>query len=178
MEVKDFFTKTGLIESEVSFFYKNRTDDRPEEVKVVQSSKNGEWEIIRESQIKGRIEYAGFFTTYSTLWIKTPLRFLQIGKLLQELPRRIKQRQDCYTVQEIKDFLLLYFNLYDRYENRNFGKQKKWSLVYKDNRNHTNINVKLIWYNNEDLVTEIFKEFRSWMDRNFSYDELMDQDDK
>jgi hypothetical protein len=85
MEVKDFLIKTGLKSSEVSFLYKNRTDERPDKVKVVQSSKKGEWEVIRESQIQGRSEYAGFFTTYSTLWIKTPLRFLQIGKLLEEL---------------------------------------------------------------------------------------------
>lgn len=85
MEVKDFLVKTGLKSSEVSFFYKNRTDERPVEVKIIQSSKKDEWEIIRDSQIQGRTEYAGFFTTFSTLWVKTPSRFLQIGKLLEEL---------------------------------------------------------------------------------------------
>ena len=85
MEVKDFLIKAGLKSSEVSFFYKNRTDERPVEVKIIQSSKKDEWEIIRDSQIQGRTEYAGFFTTFSTLWVKTPSRFLQIGKLLEEL---------------------------------------------------------------------------------------------
>ena len=85
MELKDFLIKAGLKSSEVSFFYKNRTDERPVEVKIIQSSKKGEWEVIRESQIQGRTEYAGFFTTFSTLWIKTSSRFLQIGKLLEEL---------------------------------------------------------------------------------------------
>ena len=85
MELKDFLIKAGLKSSEVSFFYKNRTDERPVEVKIIQSSKKGEWEVIRESQIQGRTEYAGFFTTFSTLWIKTSSRFLQVGKLLEEI---------------------------------------------------------------------------------------------
>jgi hypothetical protein len=85
MELKDFLRKTGLNSSEASFFYKNRTDERPVEVKIIQTNKKGIWEIIRESQINSRYEYAGFFTDFSTLWIKTPSRFLQVGKLLQEL---------------------------------------------------------------------------------------------
>ena len=86
MELKDFLRKTGLKSSEVTFFYKNRSDERPVEVKVIQSNnKKGLWEIIRETQIHGRTEYAGFFTSFSTLWIKTSSRFLQVGKLLQEL---------------------------------------------------------------------------------------------
>jgi hypothetical protein len=85
MELKDFLKRTGLKSSEVSFFYKNRTDERPVEVKIIQSNKKGMWEIIRKSQIQDRTEYSGFFTTFSTLWIKTPSRFLKVGKLLQEL---------------------------------------------------------------------------------------------
>jgi hypothetical protein len=85
MELKDFLRKAGLNSSEVSFFYKNRTDERPVEVKIIQSNKKGIWEIIRLTQINGRTDYAGFFTTINTIWIKTPSRFLQVGKLLQEL---------------------------------------------------------------------------------------------
>lgn len=85
MELKDFLKRTGLKSSEVSFFYKNRTDERPVEVKIIQSNKKGMWEIIRKSQIQDRTEYSGFFTTFSTLWIKTTSRFLKVDKLLQEL---------------------------------------------------------------------------------------------
>lgn len=85
MDLKDFLKKTGLKYSEVSFFYKNETDERLVEVKIIQSNKKGLCEIIRETQIQNRTEHAGFFTTFSSLWIKTTSRFLQINTFLKEL---------------------------------------------------------------------------------------------
>jgi hypothetical protein len=91
----------------------------------------------------------------------------------KDTPRRIKQRQDCQTVQEIRDYLSQYFDLHDRYQNRQFGKQSNFTLVYKDKvkgNNHSNINITLIWYNNEELVTEIKLEwYRGWRDEDRAY---------
>ena len=84
-------------------------------------------------------------------------------QLNKDTTRRIKQRQDCRTVQEIRDLLLQYFDLHDRYENRQFGHQSNFTLVYKDTKRHTDINIKLIWYNDEDLVTEVGLEwYEGW----------------
>ena len=85
-------------------------------------------------------------------------------------PRRIKQREDCRTVNEIKDFVKQYFDIYERYENRQFGHQSNFTLVYKDTKRHTDINIKLIWYNDEDLVTEVVLEWYSgWRDSQNQY---------
>ena len=88
-------------------------------------------------------------------------------------PRRIKQRQDCRTVDEIKDFVKQYFDIYERYENRQFGHQSNFTLVYKDKpkgNNHTDISIKLIWYNDEELVTEVKLEwYRGWRDEDREY---------
>jgi hypothetical protein len=85
MYIKDFLKKVELDKSEVSYFYKNSIDERPFEIKIINSNKNGECEIIRLTQINGRTDYAGFFTTINTIWIKTPTRFVQIGVWLKEL---------------------------------------------------------------------------------------------
>jgi hypothetical protein len=61
--------------------------ERPVEIEIINSNKNGECEIIRLTQINGRTDYAGFFTTINTIWIKTPTRFLQIGAWLEELEK-------------------------------------------------------------------------------------------
>jgi len=91
-------------------------------------------------------------------------------QLNKDTPRRIKQRQDCRTVKEIKDFLLQYFDIYERYENRQFGHQSNFTLVYKDTKRHTDINIKLIWYNDEDLVTEVGLEwYKGWRDEQKNY---------
>ncbi len=86
--------------------------------------------------------------------------------LNKDTPRRIKQRQDCRTVSEIKDFIKQYFDIYERYENRQFGHQSNFTLVYKDKpkgNNHTDINIKLVWYNDEELVTEVILEwYKGW----------------
>lgn len=88
-------------------------------------------------------------------------------------PRRIKQRQDCRTVDEIKDFVKQYFDIYERYENRQFGHQSNFTLVYKDKpkgNNHSDINIKLIWYNDEELVTEVCLEwYAGWRDEQKNY---------
>jgi hypothetical protein len=86
MDLKSFLKITSLKSHEVSFFYKSRVDEKPIEVRIIQSNnKKGLWEIIRESQIQGRTEYAGFFTSFSTLLVKTSSRFLQVDKFLKEL---------------------------------------------------------------------------------------------
>jgi len=86
--------------------------------------------------------------------------------LNKDTPRRIKQRQDCRTVEQIKDFVKQYFDIYERYENRQFGHQSNFTLVYKDKpkgNNHTDINIKLVWYNDEELVTEVSLEwYKGW----------------
>lgn len=88
----------------------------------------------------------------------------------KDTTRKIKQCKDCCNVQEIRDFLLQYFDLYDRYENRQFGKQNYFTLVHKDNKIHTDINIKLIWYNDEDLVTEVCLErYSGWRDEQKDY---------
>lgn len=85
-------------------------------------------------------------------------------------PRRIKQREDCRTVNEIKDFVKQYFDIYERYENRQFGHQSNFTLVYKDTKRHTDINIKLIWYNDEELVTEVGLEwYAGWRDTQNKY---------
>ena len=87
-------------------------------------------------------------------------------RLNKDTPRRIKQRQDCRTVEQIKDFVNQYFDIYERYENRQFGHQSNFTLVHKDKskgNNHTDINIKLVWYNDEELVTEVSLEwYKSW----------------
>jgi hypothetical protein len=89
---------------------------------------------------------------------------------LIDTPRRIKQRQDCRTVSEIKDFVKQYFDIYERYENRQFGHQSNFTLVYKDTKRHTDINIKLIWYNDEELVTEVCLEwYAGWKDCDNEY---------
>ena len=94
-------------------------------------------------------------------------------QLNKDTPRRIKQRQDCRTVDEIKDFVKQYFDIYERYENRQFGHQSNFTLVYKDKpkgNNHTNISIKLIWYNDEELVTEVKLDwYRGWRDEDREY---------
>ena len=85
MYIKDFLKKVELDKSEVSYFYKNSSDEKPVEIEIINSNKNGECEIIRLTQINGRTHYAGFFTTINTIWIKTPTRFVQIGVWLKEL---------------------------------------------------------------------------------------------
>ena len=94
-------------------------------------------------------------------------------QLNKDTPRRIKQRQDCRTVDEIKDFVKQYFDIYERYENRQFGHQSNFTLVYKDKpkgNNHTDISIKLIWYNDEELVTEVKLEwYRGWRDEDREY---------
>ena len=94
-------------------------------------------------------------------------------QLNKDTPRRIKQRQDCRTVDEIKDFVKQYFDIYERYENRQFGHQSNFTLVYKDKpkgNNHTDISIKLIWYNGEELVTEVKLEwYRGWRDEDREY---------
>ena len=94
-------------------------------------------------------------------------------QLNKDTPRRIKQRQDCRTVQEIRDFLLQYFDLHDRYENRQFGHQSNFTLTYKDKprgNNHTDISIKLVWYNDEYLVTEVKLEwYKGWRDEDREY---------
>jgi len=85
MFIKDFLKKIDVDKDVVSYFYKNSTDERPVEIEIINSNKNGECEIIRLTQINGRTDYAGFFTTINTIWIKTPTRFLQIGVWLKEL---------------------------------------------------------------------------------------------
>jgi len=93
--------------------------------------------------------------------------------LNKDTPRRIKQRQDCRTVSEIKDFIKQYFDIYERYENRQFGHQSNFTLVYKDKpkgNNHTDISIKLIWYNDEELVTEVKLDwYRGWRDEDREY---------
>ena len=93
--------------------------------------------------------------------------------LNKDTPRRIKQRQDCRTVDEIKDFVKQYFDIYERYENRQFGHQSNFTLVYKDKpkgNNHTDISIKLIWYNDEELVTEVKLEwYKGWRDKDREY---------
>lgn len=85
-------------------------------------------------------------------------------------PWKIKQREDCFTVNEIKDFIQQYFDIYERYENRQFGHESNFTLVYKDTKRHTNINLKLIWYNSEDLVDEICLEwYAGWRDNQKEY---------
>ena len=85
-------------------------------------------------------------------------------------PRRIKQREDCRTVSEIKDFVKQYFDIYERYENRQFGHQSNFTLVYKDTKRHTDINIKLVWYNDEELVTEVCLEwYAGWRDSQKDY---------
>ena len=49
-------------------------------------------------------------------------------------PWKIKQREDCFTVNEIKDFIQQYFDIYERYENRQFGHESNFTLVYKDTK--------------------------------------------
>jgi hypothetical protein len=94
-------------------------------------------------------------------------------KLIKDTPRRIKQRQDCRTVSEIKDFVKQYFDIYERYENRQFGHQSNFTLVYKDKprgSNHSDINIKLVWYNDENLVTEVKLEwYKGWRDEDRGY---------
>ena len=94
-------------------------------------------------------------------------------QLNKDTPRRIKQRQDCRTVDEIKDFVKQYFDIYERYENRQFGHQSNFTLVYKDKpkgNNHTDISIKLILYNGEELVTEVKLEwYRGWRDEDREY---------
>lgn len=94
-------------------------------------------------------------------------------QLNKDTPRRIKQRQDCRTVDEIKDFVKQYFDIYERYENRQFGHQSNFTLVYKDKpkgNNHTDISIKLIWYNDEELVTEVKLDwYRGWRDEDREY---------
>jgi hypothetical protein len=87
MFIKDFLKKVDLDKSGVSYFYKNTTDEKPVEIEIINSNKNGECEIIRLTQINERIDYAGFFTTINTIWIKTPTRFVQIGVWLKELEK-------------------------------------------------------------------------------------------
>jgi len=85
-------------------------------------------------------------------------------------PRRIKQREDCHTVEQIKNFVKQYFDIYERYENRQFGHQSNFTLVYKDTKRHTDINIKLVWYNDESLVTEVTLEWYSgWRDTQNEY---------
>lgn len=87
MYIKDFLKKVELDKSEVSYFYKNITDEKPVEIEIINSNKNGDCEIIRLTQINGRTDYAGFSTTINTIWIKTPTRFIQIGVWLKELEK-------------------------------------------------------------------------------------------
>ncbi len=87
MYIKDFLKKIDVDKLDVSFFSKNITDERPVEIKIINSNKNGDCEIIRLSQINDRVYYAGFFTTINTIWIKTPTRFIQIGTWLKELEK-------------------------------------------------------------------------------------------
>jgi hypothetical protein len=54
-------------------------------LKKIDVDKSGE--IIRLTQINGRTDCAGFFTSINTIWIKTPTRFLQIGVWLKELEK-------------------------------------------------------------------------------------------
>lgn len=87
MYIKDFLKKVDVDKDVVSYFYKNTTDEKPVEIEIINSNKNGECEIIRLNQINGRTQYAGFFTTINTICIKTPTRFLQIGVWLKELEK-------------------------------------------------------------------------------------------
>lgn len=85
MLIKDFFKKVNLNYNDVTFYYKNITDDKPVEIRIINSTKSGNCEIIRLSQINGRERYAGFFVPINTLWIKTDTKFTQIGTCLKEL---------------------------------------------------------------------------------------------
>lgn len=86
MYIKDFLKKVELNDSDVSYFYKNITDEKPTEIKIINSTKAGECEIIRLTQINGRTDYyAGFFVPIGIIWIKTPKRFVQIATWLKEL---------------------------------------------------------------------------------------------
>lgn len=87
MHIKDFLKIVNVDKSDTSYFYKNITDEKPVEIEIINSYKNGDCEIIRLSQINGRTKYAGFFTTINTIWIKTPTRFVQIGVWLKELEK-------------------------------------------------------------------------------------------
>lgn len=85
MLVKDFLKKVNLNYSDVTFYYKNITDDKPVEVEIINSTRSGDCEIIRLSQINGRTNYAGFFVPINILWVKTDNKFTQIGTWLKEL---------------------------------------------------------------------------------------------
>lgn len=85
MLVKDFLKKVNLNYNDVTFYYKNVTDDKPVEIKIINSTKAGDCEIIRLSQINGREHYAGTFVPINVLWIKTDTKFTQIGTWLKEL---------------------------------------------------------------------------------------------
>lgn len=87
MFIKDLLKKVELDKSEVSYFYKNRTDEKPTEIEIINSNKNGDCEIIRLTQINGRTDYAGCFIPIGIIWIKTPTRFVQIGTWLKELEK-------------------------------------------------------------------------------------------
>ena len=45
MYIKDFLKKVELDKSEVSYFYKNSIDERPVEIKIINSNKNGDFVI-------------------------------------------------------------------------------------------------------------------------------------
>jgi hypothetical protein len=87
MLVKDFLKKVNLNYSDVTFYYKNITDDKPVEVEIINSTRSGDCEIIRLSQINGRKHYGGFFVPINILWIKTDNKFTQIGTWLKELEK-------------------------------------------------------------------------------------------
>jgi len=61
MHIKDFLKIVNVDKSDTSYFYKNITDEKPVEIEIINSYKNGDCEIIRLSQINGRTKYAGFF---------------------------------------------------------------------------------------------------------------------
>ena len=42
MFIKDFLKKINVDKSDVSFFYKNITDEKPVEIEIINSNKNGE----------------------------------------------------------------------------------------------------------------------------------------
>jgi hypothetical protein len=87
MTLKDFLKKVSLSKNEVSFYYKNITDDVHAEVEIINSTSKGQCEIIRLSQINGRTNYAGFFVPIRTIWVKTPHSFEQIGTLIDDMKK-------------------------------------------------------------------------------------------